>query len=102
VPFFECVEDGAGAHVQHTGRIANATAIERHIDNLVFDVWQLARVGIVEQEGATLAGLLPSAVTLLAFRTLAMANDGDPFTIWTVEHQGNHDFLIKVGGVILQ
>jgi hypothetical protein len=88
--------------VQHTGRIANATAIERHLNNLVFDLRRLTGVGIVEQEGAALAGLLPAAVALLAFRTLAVSDDIDSITMWTVEYQGNHDPLIRVGAVILQ
>jgi hypothetical protein len=88
--------------VQHAGRIANATAIERHLNNLFFDGQRLAGVGIVAQEGASLPGLLPAAVALLAFWTLAMSDDIDPITIWTVEHQGDHDSLIKVGGVVLQ
>jgi hypothetical protein len=73
-----------------------------HIDNLVFDVRRLAGVGIAEQEGAALAGLLPAAVALLALRTLAVSDNIDSITIGTVEHPGHHDSLIKVGGVILQ
>jgi hypothetical protein len=49
-----------------------------------------------------LAGLLPAAVALLAFWTLAVSDDIDPITIGTVAHQGYHDSLIKVGGVGLQ
>jgi hypothetical protein len=91
-----------GTDVQHAGRIANTTAIERHLDNPVFDVRRLAGVGIVEQEGASVAGFLPAAVALLAFRTLAVADNIDSITVGTVEHQGNHDPLIRVGSVILQ
>jgi hypothetical protein len=88
--------------VQHTGRITNATAIERHIDNLVFDVLGLTRVGIVEQEGASFAGLLPAAVALLALWALPVSDNIDSITIGTVQHLCNHDSLIDVGGVILQ
>jgi hypothetical protein len=81
--------------VQHACRIADATAIERHLDNLVFDVRGLAGVGIVEQEGASVAGFLPAAVALLAFRTFAVSDNIGPSTIWTVEYKRHHSPLSK-------
>lgn len=46
MPVFEFFHDRRRAHVQHPRRIANAARIHGHIDDLLFDMRGLARVGI--------------------------------------------------------
>jgi hypothetical protein len=68
--------------VQHPGGVTNATRIEGHLDNLLFDRRRLPRVAIVQQESATGTALLAAAVPLLALAGLAMAHNIR--TVWLI------------------
>src|SRR5215813_2265116 len=81
--------------MQHARRIANATAIECHIDHLVLYMLRLARVGIVEEKGTAFARLLTAPVALLALGTGTMSDNINPITVRTVEHKCNHSSLGK-------
>src|SRR5215472_11412935 len=81
--------------MQHACRIANATAIECHIDHLVLYMMRLAWIGIIEEKGTAFARLLTAAVALLALGTGTMSDNIDPITVWTVEHKCNHSSLGK-------
>src|SRR5215470_20204860 len=87
--------------MQHACRIANATAIECHIDHPVLYMLRLARVGIVEEKGTAFARLLTAAVALLALGTGTMSDNIDPITVRTVEHKCNHSSLGKRKVVLL-
>jgi hypothetical protein len=89
-PFFEFVEDGGGADVQYTGRVPNPAGIHSHLDHLILYVLGLARVGVVQQKGAPLAGGLSAAIPLLTLRRLAMSHDIGPVTVWAMQELGNH------------
>src|SRR5438132_4629120 len=81
--------------MQYACGIANATAIECHIDHLVLHVLGLARVGIVEEKSTALARLLTAAVALFALGTCPMSDNIDAITVWTVEHKCHHSSLGK-------
>src|SRR5262249_12837036 len=77
--------------MQHPCGVTNATRIEGHLDNLLFDRRRLPRVAIVQQEGATGTALLAAAVPLLALPGLAMADNIRAVTVGTVEDLEHHD-----------
>ena len=77
--------------MQNTCGVTNATRIESHLDNLLFDRRRLPWVAIVLQEGATGTALLAAAVPLLALPSLAMADNIRAVTVGTVENLENHD-----------
>ena len=77
--------------MQHPGGVTNATRIEGHLDDLLFDRRRLPRVALVQQEGATGTALLAAAAPLLALSSLAMADNIRAVTVGTVEDLENHD-----------
>ena len=48
--FFECRQHRRGAYSQHTGRVADAAAIERHVYHLPFDLRQSPFVLILQEK----------------------------------------------------
>jgi hypothetical protein len=91
VSFFEFLNNRGGADVQHPRRIANATGVHRHVDNLALDVRRLPWIRVVEQEGPTRTALLSAAVPLLALPGLAMSDDIGAVTVGTVQDLDAHD-----------
>jgi hypothetical protein len=76
-----------------TGGIANATGIHRHVDDLLFDLRRLPGVAIVQQKRASPS--LPArsaAVTLFAFRRLAMADNISALAMGTMQDLDDHGF----------
>src|SRR6516165_3929423 len=73
--FFLFCHDRVRTDVQHPCGVTNATRIEGHLDNLLFDRRRLPWVAIVQQEGAPGTALLAAAVPLLALPGLAMADN---------------------------
>ena len=71
--------------------ITNATHIEGHLNNLLFDCRRSPRVAIVQQEDATGTTLLAAAVPLLALPGLAVADNIRAVTVETGEDLENHD-----------
>ena len=71
--------------MQHPCGITNATRIESHVDNLLFNRRRLAWIAIVQQEGATSTASLATPVPLLALPGLAMANNIRTVAVGTVQ-----------------
>ncbi len=76
--------------MQHPGRIANATGIHGHLNDLVFHLLGLARVRLVQKKRASTIRAHTAPIPLLPFWRRAMPNDIGPLAIWTVQHLGNH------------
>jgi len=70
--------------VQDAGRIANATGVHGHIDNLLLHLGRLTGIGILQQEGATRTALLAAAIALLALTGLPMSDDIGALTVGAV------------------
>ena len=70
--------------MQHARRIANATGIHGHVDDLLFDLRRLTWVAIVEQECTTGTVLLSAPVPLLALTGCAMAHNIRTVAVETV------------------
>ena len=70
--------------MQHAGRVTNPAGIHGHINDLLFHVLGLARIGIVKQEGAPVLGALAAAVALLALGRRTMSYNIGPLARGTV------------------
>jgi hypothetical protein len=77
--------------VQHARRVADATGIHGHIDNLLLHVKGLPCVSVVQQKGVTCTGLLSAAVPLLALPGLAMADNIGALTVGTMQGLEDHE-----------
>jgi hypothetical protein len=73
--FFQLINDGGWANLQHPCRIPDATAIEAHVNHLLFDLWHAPFVCRVEYEGAARAVSSLAAVALLTGFGLAAFDD---------------------------
>jgi hypothetical protein len=91
VPFFEFSHDRIGTDVQHPGGVTNATRIQGHLDDLLFDRRRLPWVTILLQERTPRTTFFSAPVPLLALSGLAMAHDVGPVTVWTVHDLENHE-----------
>ena len=74
-----------------TGGVTNATGIQRHLDDLLFDLRRLPWVAIVQEEGTTGTGWLAAAVPLLPLPSLTMADNIGPLAVGTMQDVENHD-----------
>jgi len=91
VPFFSFRHDRVGTDVQYPCGVTNATRIQGHLDNLLFDRRRLPGVPILQQERTPRTALFSAPIPLLALPGLAMANDVGPVTVRTVQDLENHD-----------
>jgi ABC-type transport system substrate-binding protein len=83
--------DGVGTDVQHACGVANATGIQGHLNDLLFDRRRLSWVAIVQEEGTAGAGVLAAAVSLLALPRLAMADNIRAVTVGTMQDLKDHE-----------
>src|SRR5262249_4202878 len=97
VPFFAFFQDGGRTDAQHPGRIANATRIQGHIDDLVLDRRRLTRVGIGQQKCSPTSRARATPVALLAVRRGAMPDDIGALAIGAVEDLGHHHSSLSQG-----
>ncbi len=91
VPFFSFGHDRIGTDVQHPCGVTNATCIESHLDNLLFDRRRLPRVVLIQEAGTTGTLVLAAAIPWLPLAGLAMADDVGPLTVGTVQDLEDHD-----------
>jgi hypothetical protein len=90
VPFFEFFHHGGRADVQHACRIAHATGIEGHINDLLLHRRRLTGAGICQQKDPpTPLTACPTPIPLLAFSRQTMSHDIGSVTVWTMQHLGN-------------
>jgi hypothetical protein len=73
--FFKLANDRGRADLQHPRRISNATAIESHVDNLLFDLRRTAFVGQIELKGVVQTVFVLTLVALLAGLSFAALDD---------------------------
>src|SRR5438067_12800131 len=84
--------------MQHARRIANATGVHGHIDDLLLDLRRLTGVAIHQQEGPSTPLEAPAApIALLAFRRQTMLDDIGPLAIGAVQHLHNHRCSLSHG-----
>ena len=76
--------------MHHPRRIANATGVHGHINDLLRDGRRLPGVGILQEKRAPMLRARATPLPLLAFRRGAMPDDSGPVAIGTVPHLGNH------------
>jgi hypothetical protein len=89
--FFSFGHDRIGTDVQHPCGVTNATCIESHLDNLLFDRRRLPRVALIQEAGTTGTLVLAAAIPWLPLAGLAMADDVGPLTVGTVQDLEDHD-----------
>jgi hypothetical protein len=81
-----------GAHAQDTSRVATATGIHRHLDDLLFDLRRLPSLAIVQQKRASLSlSALAAPVALLALTGVAVSDDIGALAMGTMQDLDDHD-----------
>jgi hypothetical protein len=81
--FFEIFKHRHWTNFQDVGSISNATAIQCHIWNLLFDFRQITAISIRSNKRTTRTLQVSTFVSLLAFVGLTMLDDIIAATIWT-------------------
>src|SRR5215831_19906891 len=76
--------------MQHSCGVTNATGIQSHLDDLLFDCRRLPGVTILQQERTPRTAFFSAPIPVLALPGLAMANDVGPVTVRTVQDLENH------------
>ena len=76
--------------MQHARRIANATGVHRHVDDLLFDLGGVTGVAVIQEESASVAYRLLATVALLALAGLTMADDIGPLAVGAVQDLHDH------------
>ena len=76
--------------MQHASCIANATGVHRHVDDLLFDPGCVTSVGVIQQEGASVAQRLLATIALLALARRAMSNDICTLAVGAVQDLEDH------------
>jgi len=88
---FLFVDHRSGADMQHARRIANATGVHRHIDDLLLDLRRLTGVALHQQKGPSTPREAHTApIALLAFRRQTMLDNIGPLAIRAVQHLRHH------------
>ncbi len=83
--------------MQHPRRIANATGIHRHLDDLLLDLRRLPGIGVLQEKRAPTIRACAAPIALLAFRRCTMADDIGPVAIGAVQHVSNHRCSLSHG-----
>ncbi len=83
--------------MQHARRIAHASGVHRHVDDLLFDPGCVTGVGGIQQEGASIAQGLLAAVSLLPLARRAMSDDICTLAVWAMQDLHDHD-VTRWGG----
>jgi hypothetical protein len=86
VPYFSFFQYSSRAHVQHSCRIADATGIERQIDDLALDVRRWPSVSILAETRPVALWARPAPIPLLAVPCCTMAHHSRPVTMRAVQH----------------
>jgi hypothetical protein len=82
-----------GAHVQDTSRVATATGLHRHLDDLLFDLRSLSGMARVQKKRASVSiSARPAAVALFAFRRLVMQDHIGALAMGTMHDLDDHGF----------
>lgn len=78
--------------MQDTSRVANATGIHRHLDDLLFDLRRLPGIAIVQKKrpSPSLAALA-APVAWLALTGVAVSDDIGALAMGTMQDLDDHD-----------
>src|SRR5215475_318187 len=88
--FFEGAHHCRRAHAQYTGSVADAAAIERHLDHLLFDLRHPPRVVILQEKDPPLAVRIIAPIALFAIRLLPIFHDLRASTPRTLHCDNRH------------
>ena len=77
--------------MEHARRIANATGVHRHGDDLLFDPGCVTGVRVSQQKSAPFAGVFLAAIALLPLARRAMSDDIGPVAVWAMQDLHDHD-----------
>jgi hypothetical protein len=94
-PFFQFIDDSRRTDLQYPSRVSDATAIEAHINHLLFDLRPAPFVSRVEDEGAARAVGRLTAVALLTGFSLAAFDDVITLTAGTAHRNKDHHSLLS-------
>jgi len=92
--FFQCVNDGGRADLQHPCRIADTAAIETHIDDLLFDRRGTSFVEEIQLKAVTRTVGVLALIALLTRFGLAAFDDLVTVTVGTKRGYEYHDALL--------
>ncbi len=92
--FFELVNDRGGAHLSYPRCIPDTTAIERHVDNLLFDLRQMALISRVEDKRIVGAVRVLTAIALLTGLGGSTLDHSIALTMRAQHGNENHDILL--------
>ena len=76
--------------MEHARRIANATGVHRHVDDLLLDLGGVTGVAVLQEESAPVAYRLLATIALLALAGLPMADDVGPLAVGAMQDLHNH------------
>ena len=93
--FFQLLNDSGRANLQRPCRVSDATAIEAHVNHLLFDRGHAPFVSGVEYEGVARAVGRLAAVALLTSFGLAAFDDLVILAVWTVHRNKDHHSLLS-------
>ena len=83
--------------MQHPRRIANATGLHRHLDELLLALRRLPGIGVLQEKRAPTIRAGAAPIALLAFRRCPMADDIGPVALGAVQHLSNHRCSLSHG-----
>ena len=101
--FFEHVDDRGRADPQDTDDIPHATAIERHVDDLLFDRGQAPFVRVLSEENGARTVAIVAPVALRPIGLLSLLHHIDTLTRGTVHVHKSHrrsPFPLRKGGML--
>jgi hypothetical protein len=93
--FFELVQDRVSADAQDACGIADAAAIESHVDNLLFDLGSTPFVGRLKQERLVGTVGIMTAIALLVCIGLPAFGDVVTLTIRTRHSNQDHGISLQ-------
>ena len=76
--------------MEHARRIADATGVHRHVDDLLLDLGGVTGVAVLQQESTPVAYRLLAIIALLALAGLPMADDIGPLAVRAMQDVHNH------------
>ena len=83
--------------MEHPRRIANATRIHGHIDDLLLHRWRLTSISICEEKCASVIWARTAPIALLALPCHAMAHNIRTLTVGAVKYLKNHESILWYG-----
>ena len=86
--------------MEHARRIANATGVHRHVDDLLLDLGGVTGVAVLQQERAPVAYRLLTTRALLTLAGFPMADDIGPLAVGAMQDLHNHAITRVAWGLL--